>query len=690
MKLLFIAFALAVAGISAEQQQQQLQQQQRQCQQQQHQQCGTPANACQQSDDVQLLQRSSVRAGMNPDPMQQSLSNRSATVAAVLAEYDCNFDGVDDCGEWDYAYAMCKNQESCSHQYKFPDGTLDQSCRCKLCEKDPANQKSAFADLNLRDGSEGKFDALYWGSFRNWADHMSTCAPWLMPKDDDGIRSLLTYATANGYKVRISGAGHSSGGIVTDGENNEVFVISLAEYVAPDEWEFSMSSLPDGSKRAKVNAGWSQANLYQKIRPQGFFVPAQTAGYFFALGGIVANSVHGGSYLHSFQHAYTTKMRVMTYDGQIKIIDTEEELRYWRCSFGMLGIILGIEYQLEKRDQLQMYDVFTKHANGWNEEEFWRIIVEEAEADLPPEVVPVAGLSGSRKAWNGEYFIDFISQQVDTPRIMVYAQKANSSVDADFKGELGIPEDIATNYEKLLSKTVESRTGHKDMSWGQAARRDGAPPTMVGAIDANDMVGGLRGPTMAKIMSGQAIEQMPGMIKKQMETVNDGFYLVDSPAALASSYFIKPEFAFKAMDKLRTVQLASLKNEDFQWNLPGEFRFINVTDSAILQPVPAGVWFNAQPISFPDFAKNVQDWRKEFFNVDEYYREELGAKPHMGKLYGFGVEESGEVAPFQDSYLCTIYSDAQKKDFDGYRKTQDPEGLFATGMGIRLLQPCKP
>merc|ERR1719436_179499 len=256
---------------------------------------------------------------------------------------------------------MCQNQIQCGHFYRFPDLTLGQSCRCRRCHEDPRNAGTAFADPHLLQPEKGApFEAMSWGTFKNWADHMDTCAPWVMPKDDVALQNLLAYARHKGYKVRISGAGHSAGGIVTDGENNQVLVLSLAEYVAPGEWEFGLRDMPDGSKRATVNAGWTQAHLYQKVRPLGFSLPAQTAGYFFQLGGIVANSVHGGAYGAGFVHSYATRLRVMAYDGTIRIVDTEEEMRYWRCSFGLLGIILGIEFQLEQREQLQMYAVEKK------------------------------------------------------------------------------------------------------------------------------------------------------------------------------------------------------------------------------------------------------------------------------------------------------------------------------------------
>merc|ERR1719226_283885 len=123
-----------------------------------------------------------------------------------------------------------------------------------------------------------------------------------------------------------------------------------------------------------------------KCGPWVFFLPAQTAGYFFALGGIVANSVHGGAYQAGFVHSYVTRLRVMSYDGSIRIIDQEDEVRYWRNSFGLLGIILGIEFQLEHRDRLQMYTV-TKKMEGWSAEDFWSFIKRDAEADVPRDVV---------------------------------------------------------------------------------------------------------------------------------------------------------------------------------------------------------------------------------------------------------------------------------------------------------------
>jgi len=67
---------------------------------------------------------------------------------------------------------------------------------------------------------------------------------------------------------------------------------------------------------------------------------------------------------------------------------------------------------------------------------------------------------------------------------------------------------------------------------------------------------------------------------------------------------------------------------------------------------------------------------------------DLGAKPHMGKLWGFHKTETGAVEAFSASFACKIYSDETKAKFDAYRRTQDPDGLFFTGLGPKLLAAC--
>jgi len=645
------------------------------------------ANNSQEGSGICLAPQTSRRLG----PIEAALMQHSFVHSKILEpsvealEYDCNGDGIQDCGLWDYNMGMCANLAECGHRYKFPDLSLDQSCRCRKCS---GHQDTAFADPLLQAPESGaRFEAVYWGRFKNWHDHVDTCAHWVMPKNDAALRELLEYARAKGYKVRIGGAGHSAAGLVTDGQDDRVLVLSLGEYIAPGEWEFGLRDMPDGSKRATANAGWTQANLYAKIRPLGYFVPAQTAGYFFSLGGLVANSVHGGSYLSGFIHSYATRLRVMTYDGAIRIIESEDEMRFWRNSFGLLGIILGVELQLERRDQLQMY-VVEKNMESWSADQFWRLIKQDSEADLPLDVVPDGGSAGTRRSWNGEYFIDFVNGG-EAPTAVVYAQKANHSVDPDFAGQSGIPRDVDAQYRQMMEKRV--RDGwHGEMSWDEAARRDGAPPIKIAGVDVNDLLKAFKRLPLARTMSRKAVRAIEPLVEDMSDKVNDGFFLAHAPAALAAAYFVEPSQAFEAMDYLRRVQLESLSSNEFVWNLPGEFRFVNVQDSAVLQPVPAGLWFNCQMIAFADLAKNDQAWKREFKRVEDYWVKHLKAKPHMGKLFGFEEVSADNIQPFADSYSCSIYTSEQKRTFSAYRQKVDPEGLFATGQAMKFLVPCTP
>mmetsp|Transcript_117241 Transcript_117241/g.328110 ORF Transcript_117241/g.328110 Transcript_117241/m.328110 type:complete len:318 (-) Transcript_117241:722-1675(-) len=162
-------------------------------------------------------------------------------------------------------------------------------------------------------------------------------------------------------------------------------------------------------------------------------------------------------------------------------------------------------------------------------------------ADLPSDVVAEGG-NGSRASWNGEYFVDWISDG-DRTTVSVYAQKANSSVDPGFDGELGIPQAVEEGYRGIIEKRVVD-DWHGRMTWGEAARRDGAPPIEIAGVDVNDMLRGLKALPLARSMSMAAITNIPRLVRKQRERVNDGFFLTRSPAALAAAYFVHPSKAF--------------------------------------------------------------------------------------------------------------------------------------------------
>merc|ERR1711972_371182 len=128
-------------------------------------------------------------------------------------------------------------------------------------------------------------------------------------------------------------------------------------------------------------------------------------------------------------------------------------------------------------------------------------------------------------------------------------------------------------------------------------------------------------------------------------SMNDGFYAYKVPQVVFSSYFIPPENLFKAMD----VLAKSYKEHE---------------------------------------SSDTFEWKSAFMAVEKEW-EKLGAKPHLGKFWGF-EENDGRVEPYQPSQACKIYSEAQKATFNEYRQEVDPDGLFAGGSAMLLLAPCPP
>jgi hypothetical protein len=396
-------------------------------------------------------------------------------------------------------------------------------------------------------------------------------------------------------------------------------------------------------------------------------------------------------------------MRVMLHDGTIKII-SGDELKYWRNSYGLLGLIIGVEFQLQENKQYQMIPVTRKNVE-WNEKEYWKFILGDAEANLPASVSGNLA-SGSRKSAAGEFFIDLLP---NNPNFFVYANKENEH--ATHPGiPNGKPSNISEGYAELRSRMTRVRecpvhipNRPTRIPYGDSIRKEGCPPFYLGVgdweiINVNVLVGSKLVPTLAQVINpirfaAQSLTQLPNLIGENRAISNDGYFAIKAPNTNIAAYFIKPEKSFEAMDflrqrmKARNGQATWNRAEGFSWNQPAEFRFMTVTDDAVLQPVPPGLWFVSEILSFPDAAHTDQAWKEAFKEIEDYWVNRLGAIPHMGKLFGFAGEE-GKLDMFHQSKVCQIYSSEKKRAFESYRKSVDPAGRFNYGLGSRLMQNC--
>ena len=276
-------------------------------------------------------------------------------------------------------------------------------------ETSAAKQCSAYAGPGSAQAEAPYLSAggAYGARWGNWNEGIQTCVPWLMPSTDEELAGILAYARANNFTVRPGGATQSNFPAVTDGTDPNEIVVSLANYTAPSDWEYTLQE-PDpdgGGARVAVNAGWSLLKLYSRIKPAGYTLPTQTALPIFQLGGIVSNSVHGGIYQASFVSKYVKRLRVMAADGTTRLITADSELRMWRNSYGLLGIITGIEFELLPVTAFQVE--FRERTFTWSESAFWDFILSDAMAGLAPGDLPAnVNANSSQKAFSGQFFMD--------------------------------------------------------------------------------------------------------------------------------------------------------------------------------------------------------------------------------------------------------------------------------------------
>jgi FAD/FMN-containing dehydrogenase len=157
--------------------------------------------------------------------------------------------------------------------------------------------------------------------------------------------------------------------LFTNAQKSEtkVIVISLAKYIPTSDWN-NVLNLP--AKTVKLGAGRTYLDLMAIARPAGLLLKSQTAGPFFTIGGVVANpSVHGATMDEERLNSHMISLKAMLSNGSL-ITVTGNDVKAWRGSLGLLGIILAVELQLRDDTGIRM-DQFDDDLSGaWSQANF--------------------------------------------------------------------------------------------------------------------------------------------------------------------------------------------------------------------------------------------------------------------------------------------------------------------------------
>ena len=90
-------------------------------------------------------------------------------------------------------------------------------------------------------------------SWQNWYGTLTTRAPVIYPNNDAELATAISTAAAHGCSARVAGTGHSKDGHIVQRDEDNVLVISMAEYTPASNWDGIVDL---SGKTVKMGAGY--------------------------------------------------------------------------------------------------------------------------------------------------------------------------------------------------------------------------------------------------------------------------------------------------------------------------------------------------------------------------------------------------------------------------------------------------
>ncbi len=543
-------------------------------------------------------------------------------------------------------------------------------------------------------------------NFKNWAHNIISNSPTVFPKNDNELRSYLKTIKENNCKARPVGCTGSAGGLVLEKNSTDTVAVSLAFY-EPDDKEWQMQLVSRNNQSLVVlPGGKTLLDLASIIKPDDFFTPTQTAGFIFAMGGVMANTVHGGAYNKGYFNYYFTRMRVMLSSGEIRVIDDKEEIKYWRQSFGLLGMMTSLEIQLEEQTDFRMATI--KHEfkdSNFSRDDFANAL---AETRTNNEIY-------------GEFFFDAYDQQLisitfrnnkgDRP-------KDNKGCYWDYPGVHCAPVAFCTYQYRFgdltLSQSCRLRT-KEELVGTYKLYHESFPNIPTSGVPTSFRPGDPYGKELAeviklmvkfpplahdanlcKLLSRFTFMATERLVQNSQTETDDGYWVRTAARTNLMGYFFPVDKLYDAL-KIYMNNVYSLVNKtnkvskytDFKFNQPCEFRFVTLNSTLASKyqiPMKEGDYVVLEALHLID---QLDDFKWGFAQLEHEWQQIPGAVPHLGKLWGFDysmVEKGMIPQPFSTKFTRSIMSEDQKSEFNGYRVKVDPDGVFLGGLAAEFFK----
>ena len=519
--------------------------------------------------------------------------------------------------------------------------------------------------------------------FQNWFGTLSTNSPVLFPQNEAELSSIVKIVASKGCRIRVRGAGHSESGVVMingneDDGDGDVIIVNLKDLTPHPNWDGLLFKDNEDAygPSVRMSAGASTAEMIGIVRPQGYLMTTNTAGAIFSVGGLYLNpSTIGSQSVHTGRCAkQVVGVRVLDGTGTYKEYTvTDPELKDFRGSLGLLGIVTGLEILVRKDTGLLMkrdsVSIGSDHGGYFNKT--------KVEAFLTLK------LSGG--ADGIEFLYNHYEDIIDTHEI--YNTGGPSSFD---------PLSTISLYEERSKQ-------YPDLAYSGGNRT--VFSTMLGIFSEFNS----RSMSMSSGVAQISRLESSSQFDTASQTFRDGFWLnpedVPRTVTLYMSVHCEPSSdgspiclneIITLLEMTREISMEIINGDDSKWypDLPADWRLFQVgANEMTLEHHKPGthVGFEYHALkresdpAYNNYLKQIEDrWRNSFPE----------GSIHHGKQFGYGAtkkkkyEGNNDMAfsPYQnDDILDAVYTENVKLTFLEKMTKYDPKGVFRAGNALRML-----
>jgi hypothetical protein len=522
----------------------------------------------------------------------------------------------------------------------------------------------ALAKATCRQGPEALFER-----YESWSGGIATDVRIHRPANDAAIAALIHCARTSNQTLRIVGSASSASPcVLCEAEAGRALLAQLSAYAEPS---FPNLRVERAEAQVWVNAGWSVKKLYERVHDQypRLFLTSRPSSPYSTVGSLVVSPVHGVAENYGLLSDAVLALRVIGADGVARLVESEAELRFWRCSFGLLGVVTHVRLQFAR-----LRDFQANHREVTLPAPFPASGVAELRL-LHASVM----INASLEPWQ-EYYLNPYSGRLLRLAWSMRAVKGKPGAQPG----AGVADGgaLATGVPKTVVSDTLSRVRDAP-PWAEAARwsASGCSEAIDGVLD------GLKAELQADDLAD-----------------HDLFVLERPRRAVELRYFIPVDLGMthvqRALAVVTGVAAELRANESpYKFDLPVEFCFVRGTDRAMLSPIytpGASLGSTGQlflSIALPTLTGGSIapsfDVRKDCDNAhmraaaDAFAKVELGwreisplARPQARSLFGFEHQETDAPLPFGPDALSDALLPSCRTQFRERMIALDPDGIF--------------